>query len=273
MKTVKTIAKAIKRYAHIYMLFIKNCLIKQMEYRFNFLLMLFLESCFLGTKLVYAFVIYNTGIHLNGLPYDSIFMFTGTFLLMTGIFMALFFFNFTNIQQYVSDGSLDLFITKPISLQFITTLRNVDFGTLIPNIIGGIIILSIGWRKAGVKVDFIHIGGYIGYLLCGVVVVYSVMLVPQLLSFLTIKGNALREITDALWDSNGMPMTIYNKPIRTFGTYIFPLFVFSNFSSLFALDKLSKCNMVWGIIAPILFLGIVRLVWVKIIRSYSSASS
>ncbi len=273
MKSIRFMLKALKRYSFIYLIFVKNCLIKQMEYRFNFILMLFLESCFLGSKLVYAFVIYNTGINLNGLPYDSIFIFTGSFLLMTGVFMAFFFFNFTNIQQYVSDGSLDLFITKPISLQFITTLRNVDFGTMIPNLIGGIIVLAIGWSKAGVPVNFINIAGYIGYLISGVIVTYSVMLAPQLLSFLTIKGNALREITDSLWDSNGMPMTIYNRPIRAFGTYIFPLFIISNFSSLFVLDHLSKWNMVWGIVAPMVFLALVRLIWVFIIKNYSSASS
>jgi ABC-2 type transport system permease protein len=273
MEKLKKALKTLKRYGFIYLIFIKNCLIRQMEYPANFFLSMLLECCFLGAKLVYTFLISNTNVNLNGLPSDSIFIFTGSFLLMTGFYMTFFYFNFSSIKEYVTDGSLDIFITKPVSLQFMTTLRYVDFSTMIPNFIGGIIILIVGWQKSGVEVSFVKVAGYIGYLISGVVITYSVMLAPQLLNFIIIKGYALGEIADALWDSNSMPMSIYSKPIKIIGTYVFPLFILSNFSSLFVLDKLGAVNIIWGIAAPVLFFFLVRLLWKNIIKKYSSASS
>lgn len=267
------IFKAAKRYIYIYLIFAKNCLAKQMEYRTNFFLMIAIETAFLFIKLLYTFVVYGTGVSISGFSTDSILLFTGTFLIMTGIYLSFFYFNFTNIQQYVSEGSLDMYITKPISLQFITTLRFIDIGTAIPNIIGGMITLIVGWRRMGIPVNIETISGYIGFIVSGVVISYSIMLAPQLLCFLIIKGNSLREITDSLWDFNSMPMNIYNKWMQGTGIFIFPIFLVSNFSPLFILGKLGRFNILWGIVAPIIFLMLVRFLWKLSIKNYCSASS
>lgn len=270
---MKNVFKGIKRYLYLYSIFVKNCVIKQMEYRTNFILMILIETAFLLVKLLYTIVVYNTGVKINGVASDSILLFTGSYLIATGIYMSAFYFNFSSIQQYVGDGSLDMFITKPVSLQFITTLRNMDFGTAIPNIVGGITILIVGWSRSNVPVTFSNIAAYIGFLLSGVIVTYAVMLAPQLLCFWIIKGNALREITDSLWDFNTMPMVIYSKWIQKVGVFIFPILLVSNFSPLYILGKLSRIEIIWACVAPIFFFLLVRWLWCFSVKNYSSASS
>lgn len=261
------------RHLKIYFVFCKNSMIKQMTYRANFFIMILVECAFLFWKLLYTFVISNTGVSMNGINANKMFLFSGSFILMTGVYLAFFYFNFTNIQQLVGEGGLDLYMTKPVSLQFMVTLRNIDTGTPIPNIIGGLIILIYGWKKADIPVDFIHIGGYLLFFVCGLMTSYSVMLAPQLLSFILIRGSALREITESVWDTNSMPMTIYTKGIQFFGNFILPLFVISNYATMFVLGRLTPISMAWGIIAPFVFLFLVRLLWNYMLKHYSSASS
>jgi ABC-2 type transport system permease protein len=244
-----------------------------MTYRANFFLMILVECMFLLWKLLYTFIVSGTGVSLNGINSDKMFLFSGSFLLMTGIYLAFFFYNFSNIQQLVGEGALDLYMTKPVSLQFMVTLRNVDTGTPIPNILGGLVILIHGWRKAEIPVDFVHIAGYLLFFVCGLVTAYSVMLAPQLLSFILIRGSALREISDALWDTNSMPMTIYAKGIQFVGSYILPLFVISNYATMFILGRLTPLTCLWGLLAPVVFLFLVRLLWKCMLKHYSSASS
>jgi len=267
------ILKEIKRHFYIYLVFIKNCLIKQMEYRTNFFLFIAIEVAYLFVKILYIYVVNKVGVDIYGLSPNAIFLFTGSFIIMTGIYMSLFFFNFSNIQNYIREGSLDLFITKPVSLQFIVTLRNVDLGSAIPNIVGGIIIVVIGWQRMGLAVNFRNIAGYVGYLISGTIITYSVMLLPQLLCFWVVKSQSLREVVDSMWDFNNMPMNIYNRWMRIGGVFIFPIFLVANFSPLYVLGKLNNIYIVWGIVAPVLFFFLTRILWKISIRNYTSASS
>lgn len=193
--------------------------------------------------------------------------------MMTGIYMGLFYVNFQKIPEYVRDGSLDLYITKPISTQFMVTMRYFDFGMPIPSIIGGLTMIVIGWRRLNIGITPLHIIGFIGFMLTGILLTYSIFLLPQILSFWTVKTSGVNDISNALWDFNNMPKGIYSKRVQQFGTFVIPIFLISNCSPLVILDKLSIGESVWAISATILFFILSRFLFYKAMRNYSSASS
>ncbi|WP_138750957.1 ABC transporter permease [Paenibacillus sinopodophylli] len=265
--------KGTKRYALIYSLFFKNSLIALMEYRINFIFGVMVELGFIVIKLSYVYVVFRVGENINGLTPYNVMLFVGTFIIMSGIYSALLFFNFVNLPELIRTGDLDTYITKPISLQFITTMKSIDISFAVPNIIGGIIVVVIGWNQSGIPVNLSNLAGYIGYLILGVILTYSLFLLPQLLAFWTVKTNGINDISNALFDFNQMPMTIYNKLVQRAGTFLIPVFLLTNYSPLFLLNGLSKLQMVWGIAAPFIFLILVRLLWKYALKQYTSASS
>ena len=267
---MKYILKEIGRHIYIYWKFVKNCLIKLMIYRANFFMSMAVELSFLFTKLLYVIVVYNAGCKIKGFTPDQILLYSGTFIIMSGIHVSLFFFNFSKIQEYVKEGELDMFITKPVSLQFMVTLRNVDIATAVPNIAAGIICTVMGWRKAQIPFTAVNFFGYLGFIFTGVIVAYCVTLIPELLCFWTIKGSAVHELSDALWGMNNMPMKIYKKWMQNIGTFLFPLFLISNNSFLFVIGELDGRAVLWGILSPVILIVLVRK---KAIQNYTSASS
>ncbi|QUI22547.1 ABC-2 family transporter protein [Vallitalea pronyensis] len=266
------IIKNIKRYVDLYLVFAKNSLISQMEYRANFAAGILVEIGYFLAKFLYAIVVYQTGVTINGMAPDAILMFIGTYVMMTGIFMT-FYTNFVLIPNYVRDGSLDLLMTKPVSLQFMATLRHLNYAMPIPNIIGGFVLIIIGWHKTGIPVTLAHILGFIGFTIIGILITYSVFLIPVLCSFWLISTSGLVRITETAWDFNNMPMDIYNKTIKNIGTFVIPIFLVSNFSPLFLLGRLETIHILWAIVAPFVFFTITRLIWKKAIKNYTSASS
>ncbi len=270
---MSNILREIKRHIYIYYKFVKNCFVILLIYRANFFMSLAVEFAFLFTKLLYVLVVYNAGTTLKGLTPDDILIYSGTFIIMSGIHVSLFFFNFAKIQEYIREGSLDMFITKPVSLQFMVTLRNIEIAAAIPNIIAGIICVCIGWQRAGIPLTAVTVFGYLGFIFTGVIIAYCVTLIPELLCFWTIKGTAVHEIADALWYLNNMPMKIYKRWIQGIGTFLFPIFLISNYSFLFVIGRLDYRAILWGITAPVLCILLVRLIWKKAIRNYTSASS
>ncbi|WP_172794624.1 ABC transporter permease [Acetivibrio ethanolgignens] len=243
-----------------------------MEYRVNFLFSILAEGGWVCSHLLYLMVLYTSDISIGDIGRDSLYLFVGTYLVITGIYMSMFFTNFYNIPEYLRTGQLDLFITKPLSLQFIVTLRYVDFGYPITDFIVGIVLIVIGWGKMGIPISTVNILGFLGFIILGAVWVYVLQLLPALLSFWTVKVSGVYSIGYAVHDMNKMPRAVYGKLIQRIGTFIYPLFPMANYGTLFVTGKLTVVELIWGILGPVIFFAATKALWNVAVRKYVSAS-
>jgi ABC-2 type transport system permease protein len=270
---MRAVFRELKKHFLIYRLFLKNSLMAQMEYRFNFIGNMCMESGYLLVKLSYVVVVYGSGVKINGLSPDEILLFIGTFVMLTAVYAGLFMINNFNLRGKIKDGDLDLLITKPVSLQFMATLRQADLTIFSVDAIAGGIMVAIAWARLGIPVNFIMVGGYLGFVVISSAVSYSLFLLPQILSFWLMNTSAIAEISDSFWDFNNMPMDIYHQWIKQIGVFILPIFVITNFPPMFVLNKMPPIYLAWSAILPIVLLLVVRMVWSHGLKSYSSASS
>lgn len=261
-----------KRYFKLLYVFAKFSLMSQLEYRANFAAGVAVETGWMLIKLLYVAVVYRAGVNIGLLTPDHILLFIGTYVLLTGFYM-LYYGNFTSLSSMVREGELDMYLVKPMSLQFLVTMRRLDISLLLPDFIAGVAMIGIGWRCAGLPADFASVAGFVFFLICGILLTYSLFLLPNLLCFWIVSTRGIADMTAALWDFNNMPQLIYGKWMQRIGTFILPVFVITNFPGLFLMGQLSFGMMAWGVIAPALFFCIARAVWKRAVRNYSSASS
>ncbi|WP_261301682.1 ABC transporter permease [Paenibacillus andongensis] len=257
----------------MFFIFAKNSMIGYMEYKANFYSSLTMEIVFLSSKLIYIFFVLQLGIEINGISPDEMMIFTGTYTIMIAIYTGLFMDNFYSLSGHIRNGTLDLYMTKPLSLQFMVSCRHVNFALPIPNLIAGIALVVLAWKRLGIDPSFIHIAGYIGVILSSVVVTYSVLLLPQIFSFWTVKSGSITEILDKCWELNNMPMFIYPKWLRRLGMYVVPILFITNMPSIYLIQRLNVYLGIWIFAAPVLSLIAVRLFWKLAIKRYASASS
>ncbi len=270
---MREIIREIKKHLLIYMLFLKNSLMTQMEYRFNFIGNLSMEMGYLFVKLSYVVVVYRSGVKINGLSPDEILLFIGTFVMLTAVYAGLYMINNYRLRLKIKDGELDLLLTKPVSLQFMATLRQADLTIFAVDAVAGLIMVAIAWSRLSIPVNLFTIGGYAGFMLISAVVSYSLFLLPQILSFWLMNTSAIAEVTDMFWDFNNMPMDIYNRWIKQIGIFVLPIFVISNFPPMFVLNKMPPIYLAWSVVLPVGLLLLVRQIWKVGLRNYSSASS
>lgn len=262
-----------RKHIMIWFLFIKNGVIAQLEYRVNFFTGMAMEIGYLFAKLLYVIVIYNAGVEINGMTADEVLVFVGVFVMLTAFYTGFFMLNNFALSDHIRKGTLDFYITKPVSLQFIATLRNSNFALFVTNFTAGLIIITVGLSRLQTPIDVLSLLGFCGFMLCGIIVSYALLLFPIIFSFWFYKSDALASVVDSFWDFNNMPMGIYNKLIQRIGIYLLPVFVVVNFPTLFILGKLEPIYAIWGIIAPIVCFLVTRLLWKVAERRYSSASS
>jgi len=261
----------IRKHLKIYRQFIKMSVMQQLEYRVNFIMGFLGECVYLFSKMLYVMIVYRAGGNISGLSSDQLLLFIGTFTIMTAVFVGLFADNFFGISRQILKGELDVFIVKPVSLQFFVTMRFVDIVKPIPNIAAGTALIVIGWSRLGAGTDITHILSYILFMLCGAVLTYSLFLIPQILAFWTIKTGGGNDITSRLWDFNNMPMKIYHKWMQRIGIFAVPVFVITNFPVMAVINDLSMYYRIWGVAVSVLTFAGARLLWNTAIRQYSSA--
>lgn len=268
-----TLLQEIKKHLRIYLLFVKFSIMSQMEYRSNFLGNMAMETGYLFVKLSYAVVVYRANTDIKGLSPDEILLFIGTFIMLTGIYAGLFMINNFGLRLKILNGDLDVLMTKPVSLQFMATLRQADLTIFGVDVIAGLVVVIIAWTRLAIPVTLVNLGGYVVLLGLSSMVGYSLFLLPQILSFWLLNTSAIAQVTDSFWDFNSMPMGIYTAGIRFFGVFLVPIFVITNFPPLFVLGKMPPEYMIWAVIVPLILLYIVRRAWQTGVRSYNSASS
>jgi len=259
------------KHLKIYRQFIKMSVMEQLEYRVNFIMGILCECVYLFSKMLYVMIVFRAGANISGLSPEQLILFIGTFTFMTAVFTGLFANNFWRISQRIALGELDVLIVKPVSLQFIVTMRYVNIITPIPNIIAGIALIVIGWNKLGASTGIMHILSYIALIVCSSVLTYSLFLIPKIVAFWTIKTSGGNDFIAKLWDFNNMPMKIYNKWMQRIGIFIIPVFVITNFPVMAVINDLPAYYVIWGVaVSVLLFVG-ARLLWNTAIRQYSSA--
>ena len=67
-------------------------------------------------------------------------------------------------------------------------------------------------------------------------------------------------------------MNLYPKWVQRLGILILPVFLITNFPTLYVMGALSPAMQVWGLVAPLAVFGIQRVIWRRAMRQYTSAS-
>jgi ABC-2 type transport system permease protein len=262
--------REIGKHLRIYAMLVRMNVMSQMEYRANFVTGLLMELGYLVTKILYVVVAYRAGRRIAGFSPDEILVFVGTFVLATGLYAGVLMMNLYQLSGMVRDGSLDVLMTKPVSLQFLATFRRSDVAIFLTDAIAGITMVAIGLHRGGAPVALSRILGYALLVASGSAVGYALYLIPQSLVFRIVNADSIAGLTDSFWDFNNVPMVVYGKVGRAIGTFVIPMFVITSFPSLFALGRIGTPQMIWGIAAPFIFLTLARLCWRAGLRRYSS---
>src|SRR5581483_4970984 len=107
------------RYLRLTGLMMKNCLIREMQFKSNFFVRLLTEFMWLGMQFIYIGVIYGQANSIVGWSMWEMVVLAGTNHVITQLFEALFYDNCTRLTDQIRQGDLDFNRIKPINTQFL----------------------------------------------------------------------------------------------------------------------------------------------------------
>ncbi len=132
MKTYGTIvaagARNWRRYLTIYVALWKNSIVREMAFKANFLMWIFVEMLWFAMQLAFVAVIYQHTQHIVDWSKWQVVLLMGAAQFIQQIFQAIFLTNCTQISEHIRTGRLDFMLLLPVNTRFLVSLRQVDLG-------------------------------------------------------------------------------------------------------------------------------------------------
>lgn len=261
---------AIRRYLSLYAVFFRNCLVREMEFRANFIANCATTVAWLIYYLFFIEIVYSLTNEVAGWSKGQALILAGSFSLSWGLTNALFTPNLSRLPDEIQRGTFDLVLTKPIDSQFLASARMINLAEFARSLMA-LLVVAYGVRVAGVTITPVTSMVYVLLIACSVMILFGIDSLIMTLSFWLVR---IRNLDAAFWSVSVMaryPIDIFEKVLRNMLTFFLPL----AFIATVPARGLARTLEMWMLPVAVCFaLGLMfasRLFWRKAARIYTSA--
>jgi ABC-2 type transport system permease protein len=278
-------------YFRVFLTFARNSLVRDMTFRVNFLIEAASSVTWTMMNLGFYLLIFEhtTEIGANtGWGKWEFFAFLATTMLVNSLVQAFFMPNCEDLSELIRTGGLDFALLKPIDTQFLISLEKIDWSSL-ANFAAGLVLLVVSLLQLTTRsenplaISPLSVVLYAFYVLCGVAILYSLMIALSATSIWLGQNRSLYDFWFYITNFSRYPMEIYEgrwgRPLQWICTYLIPVLVVVNVPARIIARPLSPDGAtpwplaVFALVATAGSLAASRWVFQAALRNYRSASS
>jgi viologen exporter family transport system permease protein len=269
-------------YGRVLLTFARNSLVRDMTFRSNFIIECVTSISWMAMNLGYYLLIFTFTKSIgenSGWGKYEFFVFLATTLFVNSIVQALFMPNAEEFSELIRTGGLDFALLKPIDTQFLISLNKINWSAF-ANLLFAVALLAYSLSRLPALPGLVQIVLYPLYLVCGVAILYSLMISLAATSVWLGRNQTLYDFWFYITNFSRYPMEIYRGtiggPVQLFFTFIVPVLIVVNVPARLMAKPLSAQNWplaLFGIVAAAGSLWIARWIFTTALKSYRSASS
>ena len=265
--------KVLQRHLSIYGMLWRNSIVREMSFKANFILWIFVELLWFCLQLTFFNVIYLHTDHIADWTKWQVVMLIGAAHFIQQIFQAFFLTNCTQLSELIRTGKLDFMLLLPVNSRFLISLRQVDMGAFF-NATSAVAVMIFAAHKLQLSVDLTNIFGFLLLCIAGIMIHYSLMFLLSIVSFWTVRAQGIVWGYYNLFNIARMPDSAFRGVFKVFFKFAIPMLLVSNVPVRLLAEKLESPMDMFLLVAMAGVCFIVsELVWRTALRHYTSASS
>jgi ABC-2 type transport system permease protein len=251
----------LRKYFSVYVVMLRNSLIREMNFKLNFLLWMIVESLwFVG--------------QLGDWTKWQMVLLVGTHQIISQIFQGFFFTNLVNLPELVRTGKLDFILLQPVDGQFSTSVRQFGLDSIV-NAIVGVAIVTYSLYRLHVVPGPSQIALYLVTMLLGVTIHYAILFSLATASFWIVRSQGLVWGYYNVMNLARYPDVVFKGAVKFVFSWLIPVIVVTNVP---ARVLMNASETPWWLIAHLLLASALmllfsRILWRLALNRYSSASS
>lgn len=267
-------------YLRVFLTFARNSLVRNMTFRANFIMECITSLMWLVMNLGFYLLVFTYTSSLGGgWGKYQFFVFLATGMFINSLVEILFMPNAEEFSELVRTGGLDFALLKPIDTQFLVSLTKIDWSGL-SNFFFAIGLLAYALTQLDYHPGILEILLYPIYILCGVMIMYSLMIALAATSVWLGRNQTLYDFWFYVTTFARYPMEIYAGPIglplqRVF-TFIIPVMIAVNVPARFMAKPLEPGYWFLALFALLATAACMfgsRWMFTRSLEAYRSASS
>jgi ABC-2 type transport system permease protein len=263
----------VRRYLSIYAALWKNSVTRELIFKSNFLLWIFVETLWFGLQLAFIGVLYLHTEKIGTWTKWQVVMLVGASHFIQQIFQAFFLINCTNLSELIRTGKLDFLLLMPVNARFVVSFRQVDLGGFV-NATFAVCVMGYAASKLHFVPSFPQILGFVVLCLIGILIHYSLMFLLASISFYTVRAQGIVWGYYNLFQIARMPDEAFQGLFKALFTFALPMLLVSNVPVRLLVGKLeSPVSLLILLSLAIICYSLSEWGWRTALRRYTSASS
>ncbi len=247
---------------------------EEVAYRANFSISILNSLLNFATGLLGLGIIYGQVNRLNGWDYASALAVLGIFLTISalrGLVIGPSLDSLAGMDGEVWRGEFDFTLLRPISTQFLVSVRRWRLFALF-DLLLGLIVLGTAVSRLGTTLSLLQIGTFMLTLTASIFILYAILLASATLVFWH-PGFMLTWVFNSIFQLARYPMGVYPGWLRLLLTWVVPVGIMTSFPATALTENLPGRLLIASLLlAFILTIG-ASLLFRTGLRRYASASS
>jgi ABC-2 type transport system permease protein len=263
-----------KRYFDIYWMMMRNSLIREMSFKANFILWMFVELLWFAGQIIFIEVLFSYTQSIGGWSQWEVVLLIGTHQLIGQIFQAFFYMNIANLPELVRTGKLDFMLLLPVDSQFAVSTRQFGMDNVV-NAFVGIAIVVFSLVKLHVMPGVMQVALYLVAVALGVAIHYSIMFFLATMSFWIVRAQGLIYGYFSIFNIARYPESIYHGLFKIVFSWVIPVIIVANIPAQILARSFAQPFILLGQLAGAALIVVAgsRFFWWSALKRYSSASS
>lgn len=250
----------------------KVSMIREMEFRSNFILGILRQILWLGAFLFSISIIFQHTSNIHGWTQPELIIILALSRIFEGIIDITISRNIADFPRLIQQGLFDYTLIKPLPAQFAMAFRTVNI-YLLGNVAAGIVLLTTVLTSGSIPFTIGNIALFIWVSIMGLIIFYSILITTASLAFFLERLEALWGLMNLYTEPLTVPATIFPRTAQFVMSYLIPISFIVFVPAQAITNKIGWHMGIYATCIAIVFLGIANIVWQAGLARYTSASS
>lgn len=252
--------------------FFSNSLTRDMEFKANFIGMLFVDFVYYGSHFLFFSIIFNYVDSLLEFTKEDVTLFLIITFMMDTVYMLFIAENLGKLNRMIVKGDLDFVLMKPVDPQFFSSFRYINSYALVSIVLLSALLAFAG-HSMGKVFPVQHVIFFVYSFILGLTIFYSVDFMIASLAFWFRNFSMSGWLSHEIMKFSMRPDTIYSGILRKTLFTIVPMALVSSVPARTLIYGPQLRYLLTQTIIAACFLIAVRFVWIRGLARYESASS
>ena len=242
------------------------------QYRVEFLVSGVLSLFWTALSLVPVLVLFQGRRQVVGWSLPEMMVVMGWFALVKGVLEGAVNPSLTAVVEHIRKGTLDFVLLKPADAQFLVSTARFELWRVI-DVLSGLLIIGVAFHRMGRAPAAFAVLLSAAVLVSATVILYSLWILVVSAAFFVVKVDNLSFLFLSLYDAARWPSDVFPVVLRVVFTFVIPLAVLTTIPAQALLGRIGPWQVAATAAGAVAFALAARLVWLRSIGHYTSASS